>query len=397
MAAGGKRERTTAGRGAGAARRGQRELAILKLVQKIGPDINEISNITGIPRETARYLYKRHILKKRIRVLREIDYDKLGLSCIQFLVKFPAEADNLFDSATGSFTGLWENIYASFVYRIIPENYRFIGHLAPPSLHPRLEQFYERLEQIGLCRVIETYHADRLIHNPMWLEQYDIERNAWDFDWELKGRRAANIAEDPPVSEPVELDRTDIEIITTQALDPDANMSALAARMKMKQPTFAYHWREHLVGRGIVKGWNIRWLGTDRDPKTGQILRRHSSAAISVVARGLSPVEMMNFRAQLHSIPFLWGEKVGAGSGEVVAETLVPGNQLVDYFDFLGKITAQLEGKVRIMMVDQSAAFGYTVNPHLFDEARGGWLDMGDLVLKVLEKAMSDYAPSGEK
>jgi len=391
------RERATAAKETGSARRAQRELAILTLVQRIGPDINEISSITGIPRETVRFLYKRHILKKRIRVLREIDYEKLGLSCIQFLVKFPAEADGLFDSATGLFTGLWENIYASFVYRIIPENYRFIGHLAPPSLHPRLEQFYDRLEQIGLCRVVEKYHADRLIHNPMWLEQYDIQRNTWDFDWGLKGRRPPTIAVDPPVSRPVEIDRTDIEIITKLALDPDANMSALAAKMKMKQPTFAYHWREHLIGRGIIKGWNIRWLGTDRDPKTGQILLRRSSAAITVVARGLSPVEMMNFRAQLHSIPFLWSEKLGIGSGDVNAETLVPGDQLVDYFDFLGKITAQLEGKVRIMMVDQSAAFGYSVHPRLFDESRGGWVYMGDLVLEGLEKAMSGYPFSTEK
>jgi hypothetical protein len=174
-------------------------------------------------------------------------------------------------------------------------------------------------------------------------------------------------------------------------------MSALARKMKMKQPTFAYHWREHLVGRGIFKGWNIRWLGTNRDPKTGQILHRRSSAAINVVARDLSPVEMMNFRAQLHSIPFLWGEKLGTNGGEVEAETLVPGNQLVDYFDFLGKITAQLEGKVRIMMIDQSSAFVYTVHPHLFDESRGEWLYSGDLILEVLEKSMSDYPFSAEK
>ena len=121
--------------------------------------------------------------------------------------------------------GLWENIYSSSVYRVIPENYRFIGHLAPPSLHPRLEQFYERLEQIGLCRVIEKYHVDHLVHNPMWVEQFDIERNTWDFDWELKGRRPPTSTVDPPISEPVEIDRTDLEIIMRQAMNPGANMT----------------------------------------------------------------------------------------------------------------------------------------------------------------------------
>jgi hypothetical protein len=389
-------EETAPVRKSGTARRAQRELVILEHMQRIGPDVTQISKMTGIPRETVRYLYKEHILKKRIRVQREIDHEKLGLSYIEFLVKFPSEVDRLFDPRQGPFAGLWENIYSSSIYRIIPDNYRFIGHLAPPSLHPRLEQFYEKLEKIGLCRVIERYHADHLVHAPMWVEKYDIERNAWDFDWEVRGKKRPPIAVESPVSEPVELDRTDLEIVSLQQMDPQASMSSLAAKMKMKQPTFAYHWREHITGRGFYKGWYVRWLGTHLDPKTGLILRRHSSAAINVLARDLSPVEMMNFRAQLHSIPFLWGEQIGTHVGEVNAETLVPGNELVDYFDFLGKITAQLQDKVRIMMVDQQSSSVQALHPHLFDESRGGWFYMGDLILDALEKGVSDYALPGK-
>jgi len=380
----------------GAARRWQRDLVILEHMQRIGPDVTQISEMTGIPMETVRYLYKEHILKKRIRVQREIDRGKLGLSYIEFLVKFPREVDKLFDPMRGSFAGLWENIYSSSIYRIIPDNYRFIGHLAPPSLHPQLEQFYERLEQIGLCKVIERYHADQLVHTPMWLEKYDTERNAWDFDWEVTGRKRPAIAVEPP-SEPVELDRTDLEIIKLQQLDPQASMSSLAAKMKMKKETFAYHMREHVTGRGLCKGWYLRWLGTNLDPKTGQILRRHSSAAINVVARDLTAVEMMNFRAQLHSIPFLWGEQIGTNVGDINAEMLVPGNELVDYFDFLGKITVQLQDKVRVMMADQQSSSIQAIHPHLFDESRGGWFYMGDLILDALERGVSDYAFPGKE
>ena len=384
-------------RKSGAARIAQRELVILEHIQNVGPDITKISDMTGIPRETVRYLFKEHILKKRIRVQREIDHEKLGLSYIQFLVKFPPAVDDLFNLAEGSFMGLWENIYSSSVYRVIPENYRFIGHLAPPSFHPLLEQFYERLQEIGLCRVIEKYRVDHLVHNPMWVEEYDIKRNTWDFDWELRGRKPPASTGEPFISEPVGIDRTDLEIIRLHSRNPEANMTELAAKLKMKQPTFAYHWREHVMSRGLFKGWYIRWLGTHRDPKTGQILRRRSSAAINVIAKDLSPVEMINFRAQLHSIPFLWSEQIGTKVGDVNAETLVPSNELVDYFDFLGKITTQLQDRVRIMMVDQQSSFVESVHPHLFDESRGGWFYMGDLILEAMEKGMSDYAFSAEK
>ena len=380
----------------GAAGRMQRELVILDYMQRIGPDVTEISNLTGIPRETVRYLYKEHILKRRIRVQREIDRGKLGLSYIQFLVKFPREVDRLFDPPRGPFAGLWENIYSSSIYRVIPDNYRFIGHLAPPSLHPQLEEFYEKLERIGLCRVIERYHADQLVHTPMWIEKYDIERTAWDFDWEVTGRKRPAIEVEAP-SEPVELDRTDLEIIKLQQMDPQASMASLAAKMKMPPETLAYHMREHVTARGLYKGWYLRWLGTHLDPKTGLILRRHSSAAINVVARDLSPVEMLDFRAQLHSIPFLWGEQIGTNVGDVNAETLVPGNELVDYFDFLGKITSRLQDKVRVMMADQQSSSVQALHPHLFDESRGGWFYMGDLILDAIEKGVSGYAFPGKE
>jgi hypothetical protein len=389
-------EEIPSAKNSGNARRWQRELAILEHMQRIGPDVTQISDTTGIPMETVRYLYKEHILKRRIRVQREIDRGKLGLSYIEFLVKFPRDVDRLFDPQRGPFAGLWENIYSSSIYRVIPDNHRFIGHLAPPSLHPRLEQFYERLEQIGLCTVIEKYHADQLVHAPMWLEKYDIERNAWDFDWEVTGKKRPPIAVEPP-SEPVELDRTDLEIIKLQQTDPLASMSSLAAKMKMKKETFAYHMREHVTGRGLYKGWYLRWLGTHIDPKTGQILRRHSSAAINVVARDLTAAEMMNFRVQLHSLPFLWGEQIGTNVGDINAEMLVPGSALVDYFDFLGRITEQLQDKVRIIMADQQSSSTQTLHPHLFDEAKGGWFYMGDMILEAIEKGVSDFALPGKE
>jgi hypothetical protein len=50
------------------------------------------------------------------------------------------------------------------------------------------------------------------------------------------------------------------------------------------------------------------------------------------------------------------GEQIGTNVGDINAETLVPGNELVDYFDFLGKITSQLQDKVGVMMADQQSS-----------------------------------------
>ena len=74
----------------------ERESQILALILKVGADIPEISRQSGIPLETVRYLYKEHILKRRMRVQRELDHDKLGLKHIQFIVTADPELEPLF-------------------------------------------------------------------------------------------------------------------------------------------------------------------------------------------------------------------------------------------------------------------------------------------------------------
>jgi hypothetical protein len=49
------------------------------------------------------------------------------------------------------------------------------------------------------------------------------------------------------------------------------------------------------------------------------------------------------------------------------------------------------------MMADQQSSSVQALHPHLFDESKGGWFYMGDLILDVIEKGVSGYAFPGKK
>ncbi|MGH9917370.1 MAG: hypothetical protein ACRD6W_00645, partial [Nitrososphaerales archaeon] len=99
-----------------------REAKILRLMPELGPDIPAIAKRTGIPRETVRYVYKRHILGNRMKVQREIDLEKLGLSGIQFLLRFTPETVSLFDyRKEGIFSGVWQDLYVHYIYKTLPD------------------------------------------------------------------------------------------------------------------------------------------------------------------------------------------------------------------------------------------------------------------------------------
>lgn len=365
-----------------------RESTILANILKVGLDFPEISRRSGIPVETVRYLYKHRILKSRMYVQRELEHYKLGLSHIQFVVSFDRELEPLFHSDS-LLTRIWGEVYANTVYRIVPESQFFLDHLAPPSFHPRLREFYSRLEDIGAVKVHQSYNCSRLIHSRMWVEDYNWDLPGWDFDWaSLKPPR--NI-QDPPPGEPVKFDKTDLLMVEQFQIGFGRSVAEVAAKCGLERTAAYWHFRKHVDGRGLFGNYRINWLGTQRDSKTGGASTRQSFAGIKFIAKDLSLAEMMGVRASLHSIPYLWSEQVG--ESDIGAETFVPVHSLTEAFEFFGRILRPLEGRARILTIDQTGAANFTINPALFDAGSKKWVFNGDAALEGARAALAGRSP----
>jgi len=231
--------------GGGYARPVERETQILALILKFGADIPEISRQSGIPLETVRYLYREHVLKRRMRVQRELDHQKLGLEHIQFIVTSDPELELLFFNNSLQ-SGVWEAVYVSSAYRIIPENLFFLDHLAPPSLHPRIREFYRELEELGVIKVHSTYDCSRASHPRMWVEEYNWELPGWDFDWSPSSLKPPQNIADPPTSEPVKFDKADLLIVRELMYRYDQKVTQIAARNSLNRYSGSWHYRKHV-------------------------------------------------------------------------------------------------------------------------------------------------------
>jgi len=368
----------------------ERESQILALILEVGVDIPEISRRSGIPLETVRYLYREHILKRRMRVQRELDHDKLGLKHIQFVVTSDPELEPLFFNST-LLSGVWEELYLNTMYRIIPEDQIFLDHLAPPPVHAKLRDFYRGLEDLGAVRVHQTYDCTRVTHPRMWVEDYNWELPGWDFDWSPSSLRPPQNVDDPPTSEPVKFDKTDLLIVQELQYRYDQKVTDVAARNSIDPYSASWHFRKHVEARGLFGEYRINWLGTARVTKTEHApQQRQSFIGMNFIAKGLSSAEMMNVRAHLHSIPYLYREEVG--DSDYNAETFIPLHSLMEAFGFFAKILRPLKGRARIFTVDQSGAVNYAINPRLFDVESKRWIYKGELVLEGIRAALSGGA-----
>jgi hypothetical protein len=359
----------------------------LAIILEVGADIPEISRRMGLPLETVRYIYKERIInKRRMTVQRELEHDKLGLKHIQFVVTLDPEIEPLFYRGS-LLSGVWEDVYAKTAYRIIPENQFFLDHLAPPALHTRLKDFYANLEDLGVLKINETYDCNRLIHSRMWVEDYNWDLPGWDFDWSPSSLKPPENIEDPPASDPVKFDKLDLLMVKDFEVDSDQTVADLAARNSISRPSAFWHFRKHVEAQGVFGKHRIRWLGTTRDSKTGQILQRQSFVGINFIAKELSSAEMMNVRAHLHSIPYLWSEQVG--DTDYNAETFIPSLSLMEAFGFFSKILRPLGTRARIFTVDQSVSSNYSIHPHLFDDESDRWIYKGDIVLEGIRATLA--------
>jgi len=363
-----------------------RENRILALMLEVGTDFAEISRRSGISERVVRYLYREHITRRRIRIQRETHYEKLGLEGIQFMVNLDPEMEPLF-YRDALLSNVWVELYTKSIYRIVPDQLFFFNHMAPPAFHQKLWDMYHALEDLGILKVEETYNCSRLKHPRMWVEDFDLNLPGWDFDWSSL-KPPENVDDNPShKSEQVEFDKHDLSLLVGFEYDYAQTVSDVAKRMKLSRAVASWHFRKHVEDRGILATRFINWLGTYMDPKTGMVAPRQSYIGITFLAKRLSTSEMMNVRAHLHSIPYLWSEKIG--DADYCAETFIPVHSLMEAFKFFSKILRPLEGRARIVTADQSCSAGYAFSPDLFDDESGQWIYKGDLVLEGIRRSLA--------
>ena len=349
--------------------------AMVNLITKYGPEINRIARELGIHKETARYWYKEKLLKKGYTVQAVPNHEKLGLKRVVAFAEFSEEFRPYADAILMAMSEL---CYLTSFAKTLPEDLYSIQASVPQEYCADWIQFVYVLRQRGLFSSIQAFPFEWVRVVPMRSEMYDFGSDSWQYDWKSKPKIDSGLSDLNP-SFKAKFDFIDLSIIRQLQLDPGLSLIEISEKLQVNYKTLTWHYRTHLVRKGLLKGYLVNWAGTRYDPKLEKALhRRHKYMWVELLAGDLTQNERMELIANVNRLPFVWLE---AGGKNYFAQIAFPMEAMTEALGFVKEIISPFRRKVMWHFMDQTNALRFTVVPNLYDvEARRWKFNQVDLL-----------------
>jgi len=349
---------------------------MVKLITKYGPQINQIARELRVHKETARYWYNK-LRNKGYTVQAIPNHEKLGLRRVVAIAEF---ADEFKPYADPILMAMSELCYLSSFAKALPEDLYSIQASVPLEYSDAWIQFIKGLKQRGLFSSIRVAPFEWVRVVPMKSEMYDFENDSWQYDWSSKPRVELGSSGFVP-SDKSKFDLVDLKIIKNLQLDPDASLIQIAEKLQMNYKTMSWHYRTHLVGNGLLKGYLVNWAGTRYDPRLAKALhRRHRYMWLELLVSSVTESERIELMANISRLPFVWLE---AGGQNYFAQIAFPIETMTEALGFVKEIVSPVRQKAIWHFMDQANALRFTIATDLFDASRKKWIfDQPELLSK---------------
>jgi len=348
---------------------------MVKLITKYGPEINRIARELQIHKETARYWYKEKLLKKGYTVQAVPNHEKLGLRRVIALVGF---SDEFRSYADAILMAMSELCYLTSFAKTLPDDLYSIHANVPQEHVGDWIQFMRELRRRGLFDSIQAFPFDWARVVPMQSETYDFENDSWLYDWASKPKLEPGSLAFAP-STRGKFDSIDLSMIMLLQLNPDASLIEVGEKLGVNYKTLTWHYRSHLVGNGLVKGYLVNWAGTRYDPRLEKAMhRRHRYMWLELLLTDLTETERMEIMGKVNQLPFLWFE---AGGRNYFAQIAFPTETITEALSFVKDVTSPVRQKATWHFMDQANALRFTIVPSLYDKETKQWrFDQGELL-----------------
>lgn len=341
---------------------------MVELISEIGPDIPEVARRLGQYKESVRYRYKEKILEKGFAVQAAIDHEKLGLKRVVVTGSF---AEPYRQYAQPILVAMNEFGYVVYFEKRLVHGDYVIEASVPSEFVRGYEGFLMELKAKGIFTALDVLTYDWFRNVPMRAEFYDFDTGRWDFDWSTTASSSGEAASYVP-SQPAPFDYVDLLILKELQVDASRPMVETARKLKINYKKLVWHYHTHVLAQGLVKGYNLRWMGTRYDYKLERALHRmHRYLQVDLLARSLSGTQRMELARRCHELPFLWSEAVG--EADYYSRFFFPIDNVTEALQHLTNSIASLNGKAEVMIMDQTEALSFSISYQLFDESSGAW------------------------
>lgn len=342
---------------------------LVKAMTKSGPHINRIAAELGINKETARYWYKQILLKKGYTVQAVPNHERLGLSRAVARVEF---SDEFRPCADAILKAMSELCYLTSFARTLPDDLYSI-HASVPREHSNewIEFMYELMER-GVFSSIEAVPFEWVRVVPMRSEMYNFQMDSWEYDWKSRPKIESGFSTDFAPSPKCKFDFIDLNIIKQLQLDPDGSLTDAQRKLQANYKTLTWHYRTHLVGNGLLKGYLVNWAGGRYDPQLDKARhKRHRYAWVELLVRGVTETERMELAAKVNRLPFVWLE--AGGMQNYLAQIAFPIETIAEALEFIKEVIWPVRQKASWHFLDQTNALRFTITPKLYDPVGGKW------------------------
>jgi len=352
-----------------------RTAQLVKLLTEVGPDVPEISRRLGQFKESVRYRYKEKILSKGFAVQASVDHEKLGLRRVIVVLDF-AEGYRKF--AQSILSSMNELCYLVSFAKAMPRGYYIASFSVPNEFVGDLKLFLSVMKEKGMFTRMDVMDFDWIRIVPMKSEFYDFDTGRWDFDWTAKTSGDFAAAHYMP-SAPSKFDYMDLLLIKEFQMDANKSLKEIADKLKVNYKKLAWHYTTHVMGRRLLGGYRVNWMGTRYDYAIEKVLhRQHKYFAVCLMVSGVSEYETIALRQAVDRLPFMWSEAVGKN---YYCEFAFPVDFVVEGLQFLTDAISEVKERTDIYTIDQSDAAGFTISYSKFNQARKKWeFSLADLI-----------------
>jgi DNA-binding Lrp family transcriptional regulator len=350
------------------------KLAVMvQLISESGLNINQISRAMGVYKETVRYWY-RNLLKDGFTVQASPDYEKLGMKRVVMIVELGEMYE---DHADALMYGLGDLCYVVSFAKTLPDGFYTVNASVPVECLSSWSEFMLSLKETGVFKSMTSVVLDWVRNVPMKAGVYDFHQKRWDYDW--NSGTAEPVPAEVAAGERAEFDSTDLAIIEQMQLDASVQLTEVAKSLKMNPKTLGWHYRAHVLGRGLLKGYTVNWIGTGYDPEAEKpVHRKHRYTPVEIFADGLDETERAELVKSVGQLPYTWLE--GCGKRSFYAKVVFPNEEFTEALDFLGKVVKVSRRKARCLTIDQAHALWFTLPNQYYEEKHQRWaFDQSDL------------------
>jgi len=341
--------------------------AMVKLLTEYGPQINRIAREVRIHKETARYWYKERLLKKGYTMTAVPNYEKLGLERVVALAEFSGKFIPYADAILMAMSEL--SYLSSFAKTLTEDSYSIQANVPREFINDWIH-FMQALKQRGVFDSIQVAPFEWVRVVPMRSELYDFENDSWQYDWALKPKVEPNSASFSP-SERGKFDQIDLALIKQFQIDPETTLFAVSPKLQVNYKTLSWHYRVHVVGNNLVRGYLVNWAGTRYDSKLEKAFhRRHRYMWVELLARGLTENERMELMAKVNRLPFVWLE---AGGQNYFAQIAFPSEMITEALGFIKEVVSPIKQKATWHFMDQANALRFSIVPSLYSQEQKKW------------------------